>query len=341
MDTEYTFNINKRMLVDSWDERIAELTGESASGALGKKYYDVFPRLLFRNEDAVAFAMENQRKLLLKGYVFHCLLYRVTANILIQPLLTPKTVKGAAITVSHVSACEGRRPEDVHRLIAMGKTASSLAHGVRNPLNAIKGAVTFVSQKYAQEKVVKEFAKVMHEEISRLDNFISRFLTTSMPDTGLTLVDINALLKKIEILISFQTDSRNIRCDFHYGTIPPALINLFQLEQAILNVINNAIEAIVSDGELTVKTLSEKSSEKDFIVIEVTDDGPGMPGDRAAKRASREKLGKGFGLIITEEIMQSCCGHMDIKSRKGKGTSVRLYVPAAPAGGTNEEKRQG
>jgi two-component system, NtrC family, nitrogen regulation sensor histidine kinase GlnL len=285
--------------------------------------------------------MEHQRKLLLKGYVFHCLLYRVTANILIQPLLTPKAVKGAAITVSHVSACGGRRPEDVHRLIAMGKTASSLAHGVRNPLNAIKGAVTFVSQKYAQEKVLMEFAKVMHEEISRLDNFISRFLTTSMPDTGLTLVDINALLKKIEILISFQTSSRNIRCDFHYGTIPPVLINLFQLEQAILNVINNAIEAIVSDGELTVKTLSEKASEKDFIVIEVSDDGPGMPGDRSAKHASREKMGKGFGLIITEEIMHSFCGHMDIKSRKGKGTSVRLYVPAAAAGGTNEEKRQG
>ncbi len=333
MNIEYIFTINKRMLVDSWGDNIAELTGESASVAVGKKYYEVFPRLLFRNGDAVEFVMEHRKKLFLKGHVFSCLLHRVTADIMIEPLVTPKSVQGTAITVSNVSACEGSSQEDVQRLIAMGKTASSLAHGVRNPLNAIKGAVTFVSQKYAQEKVLSEFVQVMHEEISRLDNFISKFLTTSMPDTGITAVDINALLKKIEILVSFQAGARNIRCDFQYGKIPMALINLFQLEQAVLNVINNAMEAIDSDGGLAVKTTLEKSPKKDYVVIEVDDNGPGMPADRSSRNSSRVKVGKGFGLIITEEIMKSCCGRMEIKSREGKGTSVRLYVPAAEAEG--------
>lgn len=338
MNTAYTYTISRRMIIDSWDERIAELTGVSSSAAAGKKYYEVFPRLFFRNNDAVAYVLEHRKKLSLKAYLFNCLFYRVTANIMIEPLVTPKGLKGAAITVSDVSACEGRRKDDVQRLIAMGKAASSLAHGVRNPLNAIKGAVTFVSQKYAQEKVLTEFAHVMHEEITRLDNFISQLLATSMPDTALAAVDINALLKKIEILVSFQAGTRDIYCDFHYGNIPPAYINLFQLEQAILNVINNALEALDSKGSLTVITSFERYLKKDYIVIEISDNGPGMPSNRSEKHVSSLKRGKGFGLIITEEIMNSCCGHMDIRSRKGKGTSVRLFIPAVATGGAHEKK---
>lgn len=341
MGNIYNFTLNKKMLVKDWDESIAELSGVPASVAVGKKYYDVFPLLLFRGKDAVLFVMEKQRKLVLKGHVFRCLLYRVTADITIGPVLTAKGMKGVAITVSNVSACAGQRTEDLQRLIAIGKTASTLAHGVRNPLNAIKGAVVFISQKYAQEKTVIEFARVMHEEISRLDNFISRFLTTSISDMGPSALDINSLLKKIEILISFQARARNIRSDFQYGTIPQTIINSFQFEQAILNVINNAIEAIDLNGGLTVKTALDKLSEKDFIVIEVSDDGPGMLKNRSSGNTSIGKKGKGFGLNITEEIINCCGGRMDITSKRGRGTTVRLYVPVNAAGGTNEKKRQG
>lgn len=335
----YTFTINKKMLVDAWDERIAALTGEPASVAVGKKYYDVFPRLLFRDKDAVSLVIEKQRKLVLKGHVFHCILYRVTADIKIEPALTTKGMKGVAITVSNVSTSVGHSTEDVQRLLAMGKTASSLAHAVRNPLNAIKGAVTYISQKYAQEKVLMEFSKIMHEEISRLDNFISRFLAASVADMDPSLVDINALLRKIEVLISFQAHARNIRSDFQYGIIPPVMINLFQLEQAVLNIINNALEAIDSCGGLTVKTALEKSSEKDFIVIEVFDDGPGMLGNRTSGDSTKRKKGKGYGLAITEEILNQCGGRMHIHSKKGLGTSVQLYIPTHASGGTSEQKR--
>jgi len=337
----YTFTMNKKMLIDAWDERTAELTGEPASVAVGKKYYDVFPRLLIRDKDAVSFVIEKQKKVVLKRHIFHCILYRVMADIKIEPLLTARGMKGVAVTVSNISTLAGHSTEDVQRLLAMGKTASSLAHSVRNPLNAIKGAVTYISQKYAQEKVLMEFSKIMHEEISRLDNFISRFLAASVADMDPSLVDINALLRKIEILISFQAHARNIRSDFQYGIIPLAMVNLFQFEQAVLNIINNALEAIDSDGGLTVKTALEKSAERDFIVIEVFDDGPGTLGNKSSESSARRKKGKGYGLAITEEILNQCGGRMHINSRKGLGTSVRLYIPTNAPGGTIEQKRQG
>ncbi|MDH4231475.1 MAG: ATP-binding protein [Nitrospirota bacterium] len=327
MGNIYKFAINKRMLVNLWDEGIAELTGVPASAAVGKKYFDVFPRVFFRDKDAVSHVIEKQKKLVLKEYVFNCLLYRVSADIVIEPVLTAKGMQGISVNISNVSSCSARDTEELQHFIAMGKRASTLAHGVRNPLNAIKGAVEFISRKFTHEEVLIEFARVMQEEISRLDSFISRFLTASVSDMGPSAVDINSLLKKIEVLISFQAHARNICSDFRYGTIPETMIDPFQLEQAVLNVINNAIEAIDSGGGLIVKTALDNSSGKDFILIEVSDDGPGMMRNRPLNTLLRGKNGKGFGLFITNEIMTSCGGRMDIKSRKGNGTSVRLYIP--------------
>jgi len=334
----YNFTVNNKMLVDTWDERLTGLTGEAATVAAGKKYYDVFPPLIFRDKDAVAFSIEKQRSLVLKGHIFNCLFSRVTADIMIKPVLTGNGMKGAAIKVSNVSVCESRRSQDIHRPIALGKTAAGLAHGLRNPLNAISGAVTYIAQKYAHEKVLIAFANIMQEEISQLDRFISGFLATSTSDMRPCLVDINSLLKKVEILISLQTRAQGIRSDFKYGVIPQVLIDPFQLEQAVLNTINNALDALASDGGLTIRTELEKSAEKEFIVIEISDSGPGMPCNSSSVNVTKKNRGKGFGLLITEDIMNCYGGRMDIKSIKDRGTTVRLYIPANAAGGTNEKK---
>ena len=336
MKSVYNFAINKKMLISSWDEGMAELTGYAASVAMGQKYYHVFPRLLRGDKDAAAFSMEKNRKLALKKYVFHCLFYRVKADVMIKPLSAAKKIVGATIEVSHVSTCEGYRPEDIQRLIVTGKKASTLAHGVRNPLNSLNGAVTHIAQKYSQEKAVVEFTNIMKEEISKLNNFISDFLNASFFDMHSSSVDINALLKKIEILISFQTKERNIHSDFIYGKIPQALINPFQIEQAVLNIINNAIEALDTQGKLTVSTSSERISGRDFVVLEVADNGPGMPKHRVSDATTGRKKGKGFGLLITKEIMKYYDGRLNIQSVKGRGTVVKLYIPAYTAGGTDE-----
>jgi two-component system nitrogen regulation sensor histidine kinase GlnL len=177
----------------------------------------------------------------------------------------------------------------------------------------------------------------MKEEISQLDRFISGFLATSISDMRPCLVNVNSLLKKIEILISLQTRARSIRSDFKYGPVPQVLINPFQLEQAVLNTINNALDAMASDGGLTIKTELDKSAEKKFVVIEISDSGPGMPANSSAVKATQKNRGKGFGLLITEDI-KYYGGRMDIKSMKDRGTTVRLFIPANAAGGTDEKK---
>jgi two-component system nitrogen regulation sensor histidine kinase GlnL len=177
---------------------------------------------------------------------------------------------------------------------------------------------------------VLEFMKIMGDEISRLDNFITGFLSTSIQDMG-TGSDINAVIKKIEIYTSFQALARNIRCQYAYGLTPPARISPFQLEQAVLNVINNAMDAMPSGGALSVRTALERKnpSWEEWTIIEVSDTGTGMDVNGTIPSISDTRAGRGFGLFITREILQYCGGRMEIRSEKGLGTTVRLCLPAS------------
>jgi two-component system nitrogen regulation sensor histidine kinase GlnL len=325
----YIFLTDTQLRVTSWGEGLAELTGKKTPAVQGKRYYEVLPRILSGDKDALSVVLEKNKTLSLKRYALHCLFDHMSVDVRINPIRTTRMVKGVKVTFSDLSPCSVVTSlRNSQRFIDIGKTASSLAHGVRNPLNAIKGAVVYLSEKYANEPALVEFAKIMKEEISRLDSFISRFLSTSISDAEFTLVDINSLLKKMEAFTSLQAHASHITSTYEFGDIPPIMANAFQVDQAILNVVNNAMDAMCSGGQLVVRTRTETLSSEEFVMIEVSDTGSGI----AKKGVDVQSLpvdekGKGFGLFITREILQFHGGYFEIKSKKGRGTSVRLYLP--------------
>lgn len=325
-----SFNTDRSLCINSWGEDITRLTGWSASLALGKKYYDVLPRILDEDGDALYAAIKENKTFALRGYQINCLCDRMTADITINPLQAQGgEIEGVRVEIAKSSACSVQRKlQHAQRFIDIGKMASTLAHGVRSPLNAIKGAVIYLREKYAEEPTLIEFTKIIEDEISRLDTFISKFLSTSISDSELSDIDLNSLLKRIEISTSMQAKAHNIEPIYDYGVIPHVTVSAFQLEHAILNVINNAIEAMPSGGRLMVKTRTGKRSGSDFVVIDIADTGPGMSGSRLDEvLAQKENKGRGFGLFLTREILQYYGGYLEIKSEKGAGTTVSLYLP--------------
>ena len=327
------FHTDSSLRINFWGERIAEFTGRSSSAVIGKKYYEVIPRIFADGKDAISIALKKNKSLTLKGYCFNCMIDQIKADIRINPVKETFRVKGVKVDIYPYLTCSlARELQNSQRLIDIGKIASTFAPGVRNPLNAIKGAVVYIREKYASEPTLLEFTKIMEEEVLRLDNFISKFLSTSITEAELSDTDINSLLRKIEVFTSLQARANNITSAYEYGDIPTILINPLQLEQAILNVINNAIEAMPSAGLLTVKTKSEKHSGIDFAVIEISDSGPGMAERRIDDLSMPLREGKGFGLFITREILQSYGGNLEIKSKKGSGTTVRLCLPMKERG---------
>ncbi|MGD1074671.1 MAG: ATP-binding protein [Thermodesulfovibrionales bacterium] len=336
MKRSYSFRTDKKLSITAWGKEIADFTGKSASSVLGKKYFEVFPRIFVDDKDALLTVLKAKKQLTVKGYVVTCFKGHVKADIQIKPLKAARG-NGDEVTVafSPDSTCAmAKKLLSLQGCIDVGKITSTLAHGVRNPLNALKGAVVYISQKYAGEKTLLEFTKIMEDEISRLDTFISQFLSASVPDMGRSLVDINALLKRIEVFTSFQAQAGKVRSLYEYGDIPPIVINAFHFEQAILNVINNAIDSMRSGGQVKVKTYAQSRAGDDFVVIEVSDTGPGIDKSKIRFLATpSDKKGKGFGLLITKEILQYYDGHLEITRKRPKGTTVKLLLPVNEVGG--------
>jgi two-component system nitrogen regulation sensor histidine kinase GlnL len=324
------FSVDKRLRIISWSEELEKIYGKSSFAVQGIPYYKIVPRINKGGKDAVIQALRNGRPIKLKGYQILSFCGETKADIQISPLKDKKgkIICANIIIEAHPSRSISKSLKQSQRLVDIGKIAATLAHGMRSPLNAIKGAVVYIREKYANEKKLIEFTNIIEEEISRLDNFIAKFLSTSIYDEGLSETDINSVLKKIEVLTSLQAKSYKIETIFEYGYISPLMINSFHLEQAILNVINNAIEAMPSGGRLAVKTKSEIYSGAEFAMIEISDTGPGMVKGRTDDiPTTSEEKGKGLGLFITREILQSCGGHLEIKSKRGLGTTSKLYIP--------------
>ncbi len=327
---EIIFNTDRNLCLRSWGEGIAEMTGTSPADLSGKKYYEIFPRIYIGEKDALSETVKNKKTMSLKGHLFHCFFSRIQADVTIKPVKSSNgNVDEVEVTICPQSTCSiAKKLHESQRLIDIGKVASSLAHGVRNPLNAIKGAVVYLREKYAHEGPLIEFTKIMEEEVSRLEHFISRFLSSSISNAECAETDLNALLKKIEVFTALQMRAGNITPTFEFGDVPPVTVNAFHLEQAVLNVVNNAIEAMkAGGGRLAVKTFRENRKGADFVVIAVSDSGPGMEVSRIDGLNGDKAQGKGFGLFITYEILKYYNGHMEIESKKNKGTTVRLYLP--------------
>src|SRR5690606_6461505 len=145
-----------------------------------------------------------------------------------------------------------------------------------NPLNAIKGAVVYLRSRFAHEPTLLDFTGIMEEEITKLDRFIAGFLSGSYSNAETEAVDIGELLKKMETFTHLQAQAKGIVLTFGCSTILPLELNLFQIEQALLNVLNNSLQAVPCGGEIRVEAREEDGAEGSKVVIEISDNGPGF-----------------------------------------------------------------
>jgi two-component system nitrogen regulation sensor histidine kinase GlnL len=328
------FEIDASLSITHWGRSIATITGMQPSAALGKKYHEILPRIALGDEDALSYSVSQQEDISLKDYRMNCFSGHMVADITISLTRDGRRgVRGARVRIAPSVECSAvSKLRQSQRLIDLGKIASALAHGVRNPLNAIKGAVVYLGERYAEDPTLAEFTKIMDDEIGRLDHFISKFLSTSLADFAAPEIDVNAVLRRVEVLTSLQLQAVNIRPVFQLGDVPGVLANSFHIEQAVLNIINNAMEAMGSNGTIFVRSMGSRRNGTRYAVIEIVDEGPGFAsGAQQIGVNHSEKQGRGFGLFLTRETIQYCGGHMEIKSSKGKGTTVRLYLPPADA----------
>lgn len=227
-----------------------------------------------------------------------------------------------------------RQLEKAERLSSLGQLAAGVAHEIRNPLNAISMASQRLQRDYVpddQNKVIsfQNLTSVIRDEIRRLNGIIEEFLSFAK-SRRLELHDypINQIIQKILFLLKDEAESLNIA---FYTQLPDDTLTIpmdaDKLQQALLNIIKNAMEAINEPGSVTISAASDSQN---MLKISVTDTGCGMTREEVEKVFNPEfttkEKGLGLGLALAHEIIRGHGGDIRVWSQKGKGTTLEVFL---------------
>ena len=255
----------------------------------------------------------------------------------------------AAITIENSRLYEKMKERD--RLAALGEMAAGLAHEIRNPLGAIKGAAQYLDPAGLQAGDA-EILQIIVEEVNRLDGVVAQFLDYSRPFPVATSgkfqnTDLNDVLWKTMKLIEADVPKNvSVELDLTPG-LPAIHADAEQLKQVFINLALNAVQAMPDGGRLTVRTrrphapvelgLSESTPRysADQIEVRFADTGAGIP-EEALDRIfipfyTTKTKGTGLGLAISQRIVKGHGGTIEVQSRVGEGTEFILRFPSAVA----------
>ncbi len=218
------------------------------------------------------------------------------------------------------------------KLTAMGQLASGVAHEIRNPLNAIG----MISQRLGKEFQPKsdvleyrELTRTIVTEVRRINDIIQQFLKFARPPAlDKKRTDLNTLIQSVVNLTSAQAQERGINFVLNFAPLPEMMIDPNQMKQALLNVIQNSIEAIPATGEIRIETRLANEREA---IIEIMDNGVGMSQETLSKifnlYFTTKPSGTGLGLSLVHQIISQHDGRIEVASELGKGTRFLIYLP--------------
>lgn len=232
------------------------------------------------------------------------------------------------------------------KLATIGQLAAEIAHEVGTPLNVIVGRARSLAKKAGEPDKVEKNAAIIAEQATRITRIIQRLLDLARRKVGITeseLVSLNEItLKTMEFLEGrFRGDSIRHALTRAEG-LPPVSGQADQLQQVLLNLLINAIEATPPGGKITVETSAvtrrrpglEEVDPETYVVVEVSDTGTGIsPADRERifepfyTSKSREG-GTGLGLAVTQGIVKAHDGWVEVGEAPGGGARFRLFFPA-------------
>jgi len=220
------------------------------------------------------------------------------------------------------------------RLSAMGQMAAGLAHELRNPLTGVNGALEIVAEHARAGTPQAEFAGIAQKELRRLDDLVSRFLAYARPHPpALRRVESGQLVNQVAALLRPELERQGVSVETDAGSVWPALrVDPEQIQQVLLNVLLNAVQASPRGSTVRVSGRTEPR----FLVIDVGDEGPGIPEEHLAQVFdpffTTKPHGTGLGLAVSARIVSAHQGSIDARRNPARGTTVSIRLPLPDEG---------
>jgi two-component system nitrogen regulation sensor histidine kinase GlnL len=330
-----------------WNPAAEALLGRSARRTIGRALKEIFPpdtSLVRHLGDTLATGeSRSESEAVVEGGDGR----PVHVSIVTAPLARSGDVEAAVAVIRDVSRLhqlesEVRRGET---LAAAGQIAIGLAHEIRNPLGAIRGAVQLMRRELGDDARLGEYTDVLLKEVDRVNRILEMLLDISRPVTLRPVpLNVHQLLERVALLSEEMASRRRVQIVRRYDpSLPPILADEDRILQVFHNLVRNAIEAMADGGRLTLVTRPSMNplftkvdlghGQRSMAEIQVIDEGQGIP------EATRDRLftpffttkdkGLGLGLALCHRIIEEHHGGIHITSEPSRGTAVSCFLPIA------------
>jgi len=236
------------------------------------------------------------------------------------------------------------------KMVSLGQLAASVVHEVNNPLAGIMVYVKLFQKKHREKKIQEESTEKqlqkMEKELDRTTRIIRNLLTFArQSDPSISPNDINKIIDAALLLVRNQINLENIRLEKNFDLdLPQVLADFEKIEQVLINIILNAIQAMPEGGNLAITTSVAKNTivgdtRKDTVRIDIKDTGIGIPKENLKKLftpffTTKEKgKGVGLGLSVVHGIIGKHKGKIEVESEQDVGTTFSIYLEVS-----NEKK---
>jgi two-component system, sporulation sensor kinase E len=232
---------------------------------------------------------------------------------------------------------EAEETLESERLNALTLLAAGVAHEIGNPLNSLDIHLQLLGRKLRKltpgdRKPLEEHLGTARGEIQRLDGILKQFLNAVRPTTPRRdHEDLHALLRETLRLLEPELESRKVSVELDLAdSMPPAMVDAGQFQQAFYNLIRNAYQAIPGEnGRISIRT---RFNDYEY-VISIEDNGSGISPEHMGAifepYRTTKSSGSGLGLIIVRRIIREHGGEIAIESEENQGTRVIVHLPRA------------
>ncbi len=221
-----------------------------------------------------------------------------------------------------------------NRLSSLGELAASIAHEIKNPLISIQGFAKRIEGASDPEKI-RGYAGFIEKESQRLSAVLVRLLDYSnMSAPEMERLDLNAIVDDTVLFTEHHlTRFKHIDLTLEKEeNLPPVQADKIHLQQALLNIMMNAAQAMPEGGPLIIRTGVRPP---DYVWLSVTDEGVGIEPENLGKifdpffTTKERGVGTGLGLSLTKKLVEANGGRIEVESVKGRGSTFRILLPHA------------
>lgn len=240
-------------------------------------------------------------------------------------------VTGSVIIAEAISETEdGEFQKKIDRLVSLGELSAYVAHEIRNPLTGIRTTVQFVASKFKPRDPRREDLDDVIQELDRIEQIITGLLMFARPPQAKSQpCDLHQVLERTLDLLDIQLRDSKVAVTRELAEdLPQVIADPDLLQQVLLNLCLNAIQAMPEGGEIKVAVRAETGG---AVLVGVQDNGHGMTPEQLDRAfvpfVTTKATGLGLGLPLARRILERHGATIELRSRPGQGTVALLRLP--------------